>query len=170
MADEFVERLLPGGPSPAQQLTLAERNARILEAAVKGRKYLDIAADFGLSLDQIHRVINAAAREVKERSVELVQAAYWLQIERVERLYKLVEIELQRWERAATEGGLVKFDDRPFRVAVSLFERQAKLMGFDRDKAMVARGPSGWISEAPIEEVEAYAKQLKMNVPTQFQT
>lgn len=181
MADEgYTDRLTPGGVSLNDEAVNAERNRLLLEDAVKGRKVYELADKYQLSERQVVRILKDAAYVVRQQSSELVARHFHLQIERLERLYRLVELELQAYEeyalarlekRLQPDAIPVKFDDRPFRVAVMLFDRAAKLIGLDR-AAQTANGRSGdnWMDDSPITEVVAYAKQLKMKVPTEFET
>lgn len=151
-----------------------------MEDAVKGRKVYELCDAYGLSEKQVVRILKDAAFNARQQSSEIVARHFHLQIERLERLYRLVELELQAYEKfalARLEGTLspdavhVKFDDRPFRVAVMLFDRAAKLIGLDR-ASQAANGRSGdnWMDDTPITEVMAFAKQLKMKVPSEFET
>lgn len=143
-------------------------------------RVFELVAKYNLSDRQVARILKDAAVRVRQEAVDLVAQAFHLQYERLERLYRLVEMELQAYENYmlalhAANGGEVtvtpvRFDDRPFRVAVAIFERQSRLMNLDRNGQVDKKGPTGWLDQAPIQEVVDYAKQLKMKVPTQFET
>lgn len=180
MADEYHEQLRPGGPPADRQLDVARRDYDLLQDAIKGLRVYELMEKYALSDRQVSRILRDAAQAVREQSVDLIAHAFHLQHERLERLYRLVEMELQAYEeymlavRAAKGVGEnlkpVSFDDRPFRIAVAIFERQARLLGLDVGKDRDTKGPTGWLDQAPIQQVIDYAKQLKMNIPTQFET
>lgn len=181
MSESYSEQLRPGGQPADRALEAAGRDREIVEAATKGMRVHEIAAEFGLSDRQVSRILRDAAERVRADAAEVAADAFHLQRERLERMYRLVEMELQRYEQAMA-GWLElpeadrrrmpapHFDDKPFRVAVMIFDRQARLMGFDRGGKVDTIGPSGWLDQAPIEQVAAYAKQLGMTLPTQFDT
>lgn len=180
MADEFNEQLKPGGPRPEVELGVARRNYDLIQDAIKGLRVYELMEKYALSDRQVSRILRDAAQAVREQATDLVAEAFHRQHERLERMYRLVEFELQAYEeymlivRGAQVAGAnvtpVKFDDRPFRVAVAIFERQARLLGLDVGKDRDTKGPTGWLDQAPIQQVVDYAKQLKMNIPTQFET
>lgn len=136
---------------------------------------------YGISVRQVSRILRAGAEQVRADTAGIVAEQFHLQLARLERLYSIVEMEIQAYEeymiavREARAAGTnitpVKFDERPFRVAVLIMDRQAKLLGLDRGGIGPSdRSPTRWLDEAPIEEVVSYAKQLKMNLPTEFRT
>lgn len=166
MADEYYERF-PGGASVEVRFDVARRDADLIEDAIKGWKPRQLQDKYKLSDRQVSRILRDAAVRVREDAADLIAEAFHRQHERLERLYSLVEIALQEYENPDTRGG---FDDRPFRVAVAIFDRQAKLMGMDRGGTKADKSVTGWMDGAPIEQVVDYAKSLKMNIPTQFET
>lgn len=181
MADgEYTDRLSPGGTSVNTDAVVSERNRRLIEDAVKGKKVYELCDAYGLSEKQVVRILKDAAFNARQQSSEIVARHFHLQIERLERLYRLVELELQAYEeyqlarlekRLAPDTPAVKFDDRPFRVAVMLFDRAAKLIGLDRAAtAGTPRSGDQWMDDSPIQEVMAYAKQLKIKLPSEFET
>jgi hypothetical protein len=184
MADEF-EQVLHGGQPANRALEQSARDRLIVDLATRGVSVGQIAdhPDVRLSTRQVSRVLAEAATLVRSQTSSIVAQKFHMQLERLERLYGVVELAVQQYERSmlaslapTTEGGAAppppeKFDDRPFRVLVMIMERQAKLLGMDRGTtAMKDRSPTQWLSEAPLSEVVDYAKQLKMNIPTQFET
>lgn len=171
MADEeYTERLGGKGPSPAYQLSTAVRDREIIADATRGMTTTEMAKKHKLSDRQLRRILKDFASAVRAETTERVEQSYALQCERLERMYAIVDNYLRMMEESFLPGGVpVPFDDKPFRVAVLICERQAKLMGFDKGASNSEKG-KGWLDGAPIEEVVAYAKQLRMNVPTQFDT
>lgn len=137
---------------------------------------------YKLSDRQVSRILRDAATRVRDEAADEIAVAFYQQKERLERLYSIVMLEIEAYEnymlavRKAQgmnpEANIqpIKFDDRPFRVAVAIFERQARLLGLDVGRERDTKGPTGWLDQAPIQQVVDYAKSLGMKTPGLFET
>lgn len=177
------EQRFPGGQPADRVLETSLRDRAIVEDSIRGLRILALAEKYRLSGRQVSRILKDAALAARDRTQEIVAETFFKQVERLEKMFERVEMEMQAYEdymravRAAQGGNPgvnvipVKFDDRPFRVAVMIMDRQAKLLGMDRGAGHdPRRGPADWLDGAPIEQVVDYAKQLKMKIPSEFET
>lgn len=167
------------GTGRAAEITLSIRDAAIVAASARGQQVAEIAKAHGLAPRQVARIIREAAQAVRANMAEVGERAILLQLERLERLYVLIEREMQAYERelekwmdAEDPGERPKLDVNAVRAAVALFDRQAKLLGIDK---VTDKGPSGqrWgglLKDMPIDRVLAYAEQLDMKAPSEFET
>lgn len=150
---------------------------------MRGMSPSEIAEKRRCSTRQVYRVLLDAAKAVRAKATDRLAEVYHMMDLRLERLYSIVEMELQSYEaymvlvRKAAEAGAahgqqvipLEFPDKALRAAVAIFERQAKLHGTDRG-ALGNKGNNSWLDDAPIEEVADYARSLGMTVPTEFKT
>lgn len=144
-------------------LHAAEHEDRILQHLALGKSVGEISLALNIDAQTIRSVINNATNRVREHSHDLAAEAFMLQVVLLRRWLAILHTHI---EDAASDK---RFDDRPFRVAVQVCDRQAKLLGFDKDKRN-ADDRNDWIKNAPIEQVLIYARQMKYELPTKFDT
>lgn len=127
-------------------------DADILRLRAEGLGYGEIAERLKISRstahDAVQKAVESARREMAGIAAERLAVAdariEWL-IDKVARMIATDE----------------KFDDRKYKVVISLLERQAKMLGYDKEKA---RGPhedtGDWLATASEEKLREYANEL----------
>jgi len=138
---------------------------RVLRQVALGKTFGEVALKLGLDTQTIVAVVNNATNRVRDHSHDVAAEAFMVQCVVLRRWLAILHTHIEKI--AASE---LPFDDRPFRVAVAVCDRQAKLLGFDKDKRGDAADKGDWIKNAPFEQVLVYAKQMNYNLPTKFDT
>ena len=145
---------------PERNIDHHQEKADILRMRSGGLSMVEIAEQTGLSLATVMRRLKEIADDTRDRHVEIADEMFAVHQARLEALYRKIN------ERIAQ---LEVFDDRVFRAAVMVLERQAKLLGLDREKRDTGRaGQNDWIESATADEVVRRAKELGINVPEKF--
>lgn len=141
---------------------------RIVTLRLGGMKATKIAEKltaegYPITWSHVTRLIREAAADCRENREDLLDQRFMEQDRRVEWLIALC---MRRIRRKAKDG---KSIDALLRIAVSLFERQAKLHGMDKDKPR-GGNPNGqnWLDSAPFESVLGEAERIGLVKPGEF--
>jgi hypothetical protein len=161
-------------PKPEDAFAADERDVlleRILTLRLGGMKPVKIAEKLTaeghtISWSHVTRLIREAAADCRERREDLLDQRFMEQDRRVEWLIALC---MRKVRRKAKEGRSI---DALLRIAVSLFERQARLHGMDKDKARGGKPPpdGNWLDSAPFESVLGEAERIGLVKPGEFRT
>lgn len=158
-------------PKPEDAFEADERAIlldRILTLRLGGMKAKAIAAKMTaeghkISWTHVTRLIREAATECQEQIEDTVHQRFMEQDRRVE---WLIALGMRRIRKLAKEG-------KPFadmlRITLTLFERQAKLLGLDRERSR--GGPpmkDNWLDSAPFESVLGEAERIGLVKPGEF--
>lgn len=131
-----------------------------MDLRVRGKTYAEIAEALGISRATAHacvqRAIEQARRDVAKTAQERLAVAdariEWL-IDRVARMIATDEC----------------FDDKKYKIVISLLERQAKMLGYDRGAKKDGYDETGdWMETAAPEKLREYAEELGLRVPSTF--
>lgn len=151
---------------PGKTLDHAEGVEEILRRRAAGELYPAIAAALGYSERHVHRLISEAAERCRRDNAALVAKRFLEHDRRCEHLYDVCLRRIQ----AQIEAG--DFDDRVIRAAVTVLDRQARLLGLDASKRVGGGGdgPNAWLDKAPLSDVVREAKILGLELPKEFDT
>lgn len=137
----------------------------LLSARGSGKTMVEAAALAGCSLRHAERLLAEMGEKMRKRNDARVSRRFLEHDARCEHLYSLVVAEINKQAAAGA------FDEKLIRAAVTVLDRQARLLGLDAVKSTDKRhGPNEWAEEAPLKDVMAEAKRLGLVLPTGFET
>lgn len=134
----------------------------ILRLRAAGHTYSQIAQQTGVEERQAKRAVRDTVLAVRADLSDDVAEMFLLHHERLENLFRIVR------ERIENQPA---FDDRPFKLAITILERQARLWALDRT------GPAGngkdkgtydWLQNATPSDLIAEAERYGIKVPERF--
>lgn len=142
---------------------------RIVEMRMMGETPAQIAATLTaegreVSWQTVQRYIREAAEESAARLAQTIDQRRMEQDRRVEYLLSICMKVLR--EKYANGLSI----DKDMRNAVSLFERQARLLGLDVVRNQGQGSRLDWIDSAPLQDVMTEAERLGLIQPGEFQT
>lgn len=130
----------------------------------EGKLYTEIGVLLGEPAVNVRRALAALRVATTNEALDVADEYFNLHIERLEALWATV---------SSTINALLGFDDRVFKVALAVLERQAKLLGLDRGSG--GRNPTprpsrdkDWLSEATPSELIAEIESYGLEVPKRF--
>lgn len=146
---------------PVNPVELDERLFTVISLRAAGVPAKEIADSLGLSVPRVYQYLAEATTAARERNVDLVEEMFLLHQERLERLFRLAQAHIDKCET---------FDDRAFRVAILILERQARLLGLDKtpEKPGGKSGGYDWLENSTKEELIAEAERRGLRVPEKF--
>lgn len=138
-----------------------------LEAVLKmrhdGKVLREIATELGVSYTSVKSAVATYRVQMSAEMLEVADEYFQLHVDRLEGLWARVQKELT---------ALPQFDEKVFKVAIQILERQAKLLGLDRGNraAGVPRtgGQKDWLAEATPSELIAEIESYGLQVPERF--
>ncbi len=136
-----------------------EDDARIVEMKAQGHTHKEIAAELGIPVRTVADRLKDAAMDARRRVAEVAEERAAMQDARVEWLIQKVS------EMIRTDGAV--FDEKKWKVAIQLLERQAKLFGIDRAKDAGDRA-GDWLSSATEQTLRDEAEKLGLKIPEKF--
>lgn len=123
----------------------------------------EIATAMGLDISTVERLLSKVLKELQVANASRAEEAYQLQDMRLEELYRRVHELIVK-----AEG----FDDRLFKTAITILERQAKLLGLDKttrsSPVKLAARDQKWMDEATPSELVAEVESYGIEVPARF--
>jgi hypothetical protein len=153
-------------PLPPHPHALAEDNFEywamrqdVMERRARGESHESIAKDLGVQVRAVHRWIKEVVDEVRLRSVDYAEEMFVIHSNRLESLY-------QRVQKYIDE--MVLFDEKMFRIAVLVLERQSKLLGLDKAGKPVGADAYEWLKNATPDQLIQHAKDMGLRVPEKF--
>lgn len=130
----------------------------ILRLRAEGMGHVEIAAALGCTTSVVSAQL-ARAREQARRDMANIAG---------ERLVVAdARIEWMLDKVAKMIASDIGFDDKKYKVAIALLERQAKMLGYDRQPDP-NKGTEDWMEKASKEKLVEYAEELGLSVPTTF--
>lgn len=153
----------------------AKRLTEILRLRSVGYRPADIGDLLGVEYGgpigrrMVEKILRDAAEEYRAENQATIARASLEQNERLEWLYSVCARWIE-WTRVAEDGVLLPPDEKIIRAAVSILDRQARLLGLDV-KTSMGPGASGqdWFASAPIQEVIKRGEQLGFIMPVKFE-
>jgi len=130
----------------------------VLALRAQGKTYPEIGSALGLSPSQVREAIDEATAETRERISELADERMVTADARIEWLLDKVS------KLIAEDQG---FDEKKYKVAIALLERQARLLGYDRRTEPGAIG-GNWLDGQPPSKLRQIADDLGLKLPDAF--
>ena len=161
---------LDGTGAEAERALLRER---IVDLRICGLSPVEIAKKLtaeghSISWNHVQRIIRDAAQESATRLADTVDQRRMEQDKRVELLLSMCMRDI---DAARTADPVpMKTIETLLRAAVSLFERQARLLGLDANKNQGQGSRMDWLNDAPFETVVAEAEKYGLVRPGEFKT
>lgn len=147
---------------PELLLAHAEMIRGLLELRGRGVPTEKAAAQLGITPRHAFRLLNEAAREMRAANAEHALRRFAEHDARCEWLYEQC---VARIQQSVEEGAL---DEKAVRAAVTVLERQAKLLGLDMKAGAAGSNTGEWAVDAPFEDVKKRAAELGLTLPESF--
>lgn len=136
-----------------------ERYNRIIELRAQGKGVREIASLMNMSADGVTETIGRIAEWAREKLKGRTEELFLVHDHRLEALYRKVQARIDAMDDQV-------FDDKVFRVALLILERQSRLYGLDK------KGSGGnnvkkysWIENASPTELIEKAEAAGLSVP-----
>lgn len=144
---------------------------RVIELRAQGLSVPKIAKQiaqegFDLSCQTCYQIVREYAETVRENAVGWGEERFAEADARLEYLYAQIQ------ERLAAAALNPLCDDGKFaglvRAAVAVLDRQARLLGLDRTKALGGTGQHDWLDKTTPAQLAALAEKFDLKLPKQF--
>jgi hypothetical protein len=155
-----------GFADPVKSVAHAEMCEKVVKAIVAGKSYAEAAALADLDVRHIHRILAAYAAEVRNRVVDRCHEAFAVQDARLEAMYAHAQKKMDALPADATPSEFCAC----VKAIVLIFERQARLLGIDREKTVGGGQKVDWLDGASEAELVKWAEKRGLPVPEKFKT
>lgn len=139
---------------------------KVMSLRMKGKTREEIAKELDLSVRSVDQAINTTITELRDAAPLIVEEMFSVHQLRLEALYQIVQKKIDE---------MLDFDERLFKVALSILERQSKLLGLDRDKVKTKTSradryheTTDWLEDATPSELIHEAESYGITVPEKF--
>lgn len=140
------------------QLEWAERLEYVLRQRARGVPVSQIAKELGLNPRHIFTYLQQAAEDTRTRIQELCDQRFSEHDSRYEYIYRSLVVKLESVTDPKDFAAIA-------RAAVTVLERQSRLLGLDRDKPSGGGNRSDWLDSATPSEILSIAKNYGIAVP-----
>ena len=163
-------RTIYGPDGPQMDLAWAERRDRIVELRAKGMLPREIGPTVGMTENAVYQVLREAAEEVRDRMQERIEQRFMEHDARYEYMYRQVQDKLSA---AVSPDGVALMTLSEYagllRAAVAILERQAKLLGLDRNPGGAGGQRKGdWLDSATPKQLIDLAAKYGLDTPGKF--
>jgi hypothetical protein len=145
----------------SKELAFAERTSQIVSLRASGKSATDIAEAIGCDVRTVYRSIKDEAEKVRAGTAELVSSMFMLHQERLERLWAKAQERIDALEDTASSADFC----HAVRAAIMILERQARLLGLDREKAGGRGAAADWLDTASEAELRVTAERYGLRIP-----
>jgi cytosine/adenosine deaminase-related metal-dependent hydrolase len=144
-----------------------ERTAKVLEYRAQGKTWAETAALLGVTVRTCHRLVAEEADRVRAEQKRLVSQRILEHDRKLEWLYERLAATIHEYATRTPP----RVDEKLVRAAVSVLERQAKLLGLDAAKAPAGGGANDWMrDDTPLADVIRTAELYGIKIPDTFRT
>lgn len=137
----------------------AEKTREVFDLRRDGLDAVEIAVRLGCGVQHVHRIMRTAVDRMRADEQTLIRERFFTHDARLEWLYKRLVEQI---------NASPCFDEKLVRAAVTVLDRQARLLGLDRAKIQQVPESQAWLDKATPEELVRMAEERGLKLPEKF--
>lgn len=157
---------------PTTEATIAAQTQQVLDWLAEGKTNIEIAGILNLPVKVVATRVREVVAEARADARAHVQKRFTQHDERLEFLYKccLKRINAMNLRQNANPNNEWGFDEKAVRAAVCVLERQARLLGIDKNVSVGGPNFNGWLDNQSGADLERLALSYGIDLPKPFDT